>query len=96
MTEAVLHDWRTAPIEEPLRTTLQLLEKLTLSPADIGPEDAASARSAGVGDEALRDAIYVCALFNLIDRVADALGFHVPPADGFTASTRALLKHGYR
>ena len=36
-------------------------------------------RAAGVSDDALLDAIAVAALFNMIDRIADALGFEVPP-----------------
>jgi alkylhydroperoxidase family enzyme len=96
LTEAVLDDWRTAPIDEKLRATLGFLEKITLSPDDVGPEDAALPRKAGVSDSALRDAVYVCALFNLIDRVSDALDFAIPSSEGFRKTAKALLRFGYR
>jgi alkylhydroperoxidase family enzyme len=92
----VLDDWRTAPIDERLRATLGFLEKLTLSPDELGPEDAALARRAGVSESALRDAVYVCALFNLIDRVSDALDFAIPSPEGFRKAAKALLRFGYR
>ena len=94
VTQAVLDDWGTAPIEPKLRATLGFLEKLTLAPADLQPDDAAAVRAAGVSDQALTDAIYVCALFNLIDRVADALGFDVPTS--FAAGAAGQLKRGYK
>jgi alkylhydroperoxidase family enzyme len=96
LTQAVLDDWRTAPIDEGLRATLGFLERVTLSPDDAGPEDAALPRQAGVSDAALRDAVYVCAIFNLIDRVSDALDFAIPSQEGFRKSAKALLKFGYR
>ncbi len=92
----MLDDWRTAPIDEKLRATLGFLEKLTLTPDELGPEDAALARRAGVSESALRDAVYVCALFNLIDRVSDALDFAIPSPEGFRKAAKALLRFGYR
>ena len=73
-----------------------MLEKLTLSPSDIGPEDVAPLRAAGVSDQAIEDAIHVCAFFNIIDRVADALGFEIPSRQGFAQGADSLLKRGYR
>jgi alkylhydroperoxidase family enzyme len=92
----VLDDWRTAPIDEKLRATLGLLETLTLSPDDVGPDDAAVPLEAGVSEAALRDAVYVCALFNLIDRVADSLDFAVPTPDQFRSMAPVVLKRGYK
>jgi alkylhydroperoxidase family enzyme len=92
----VLEDWRTAPIDEKLRATLGFLEKVTLSPDVVGADDAALPRRAGVSDAALRDAVYVCALFNLIDRISDALDFAIPTPEGFKKGARMLLKFGYR
>src|SRR2546422_7850830 len=34
LVEAVLRDWRTAPLDPKLRATLGFLEKLTLAPTD--------------------------------------------------------------
>ena len=79
-----------------MRATLGFLERITLSSDHVGPEDAALPRQAGVSDAALRDAVYVCALFNLIDRVSDALDFAIPSQEGFRKSAKALLKFGYR
>ena len=95
MLQAVLADWRTAPIDPKLRATLGFLEKLTLTPAEVRPADLAPLRGAGVTDEAIEDAIQVCALFSVYNRLADALGFYVPTGDGHAALARFVLKRGY-
>ena len=71
----MLADYRTAAIAEGLRAMLAFLAKVTLEPAEVGPADAEALRAAGVSDEAIADALYVCAFFNLIDRLADSLAF---------------------
>jgi uncharacterized peroxidase-related enzyme len=92
---AVLADYRTAPIPEKLRAMLGFLEKLTLRPEETGPEDVAPLRAAGLSDEEIEDAIHVCALFNVINRVADSLGFEPADANGYKVSARMLLTKGY-
>jgi len=91
----VRRDWRTAPVDERLRATLGFLEKLTLRPHELGPAHADAARAAGVSDEALVDAIHVAALFNMIDRLADSLGWDVPSFEDFSARAEAMLASGY-
>ena len=93
--KAVLADWRTAPIDAKLRATLGFLEKLTLRPNDVRPADVAPLRAAGLSDDAIEDAINVCALFNIYDRLADALGWYLPDAGGYAASAQNLMKRGY-
>jgi alkylhydroperoxidase family enzyme len=78
-----------------LRATLGFLEKLTLEPETIGAADADAVHAAGVSAEALRDAIYVCGLFNMITRMADALDFALLDEDGYRAGARQLLARGY-
>jgi alkylhydroperoxidase family enzyme len=90
----VLDDYETAPVSEPVRATLAYLRKLTLAPEDVGPDDARAVLAADVSEAALVDAVYVCALFNVMDRVADALGFAVP-AD-FGKGAGLLLARGYK
>jgi uncharacterized peroxidase-related enzyme len=96
LVNAVLDDWRAAPIDEKLRATLGFLEKLTLCPDDLGPADIAPLRAVGVSDQAIEDAIHVCAFFNIIDRVADSLGFEVPSPEAFAQGADMLLKRGYQ
>lgn len=94
--QAALKDWRSAPLAPPLRETLGFLEKLTLDPDGVGPLDVAPLRAAGASDAAIAEAVHIAALFNLIDRVADALGFEVPSPHELKAAARHLLRRGYR
>src|SRR5213593_4457145 len=96
MVEAVLHDWRTAPIDAKLRATLGFLEKLTLKPGEVRSADVEPMRAAGVSDAAIEDAIHACVLFNIYDRMADSLQFHLPGPDGYAASGRSLMSRGYK
>jgi len=93
--QAVLDDWRTAPIEAKLRTMLGFLEKLTLTPEALSAADARAVREIGLSDDAIEDAIHVCALFNIYDRLADSLEFDIPDKRGFAQSAAHLLGHGY-
>jgi|SRR5438270_9526598 len=94
--KAVLADWRTADIDARLGAALAFLEKLTLSPDEIGPEDVKAARVAGVGDAALRQAIYVCFIFSTMDRLADALAFQLPDAQTLKRYGLIATTVGYR
>jgi alkylhydroperoxidase family enzyme len=96
VVEAVCRDWRTAPVSENLRAVLEFLEKMTLLPDDLTPADAETVRAAGVGVDALVDAIHIGALFNVIVRVADALAFEVPPAEALFARAEWRLSNSYR
>ncbi len=95
MARAVFNDWLTAPVDERLRATLGFIEKLTLRPGELTREDADAVRAAGVRNEALGDAIHVAALFNMIVRVADSLGFAVPAYESFLARADSMLSSGY-
>ena len=68
---------------------------MTLRPQDLGADDARAVTAAGVAPQALEDAIVICFGFNLIDRLADSLGFDVPDAAGFAQQAQFLLKNGY-
>lgn len=73
---------------------LGYLEKLTLFPEDIGAADVLALKAAGISKQAMLEAIYVGFLFNIIDRLADALNFKIPP--DFTYNAQGLLKYGYK
>jgi uncharacterized peroxidase-related enzyme len=92
---AVLADLESAPVQEPLRATLQMLGKLTRE-GKVGAEDMRQVLSAGVSRQQVEDALAVCAAFNTTDRLADAFGFEVLSPEGFEAGAKYLLKRGYR
>jgi alkylhydroperoxidase family enzyme len=93
----VLEDHTTAPIDEKLRGTLGLLKKMTLDHASLGPEDVRAVLRLGVSRQAVADAMEVAFLFNVYDRMADAMEWDVPPLAGgyYKMAARRLLKHGY-
>lgn len=92
----MLEDYTTAPIGEPLRAMLRFLARMTVAPAELDAADAAAVLAAGVTEAAFVDAVHVSALFNMIDRIADTLGFDIPPPEGFVDGAKQLLKHGYK
>lgn len=94
--DAILHDYRTAPIDQKLRTTLGFLEKLTLWPEEVTTADLIPMRVAGVSDVAIEEAIQVCFLFCLIDKIADALDFTLPTPCSLHWVGRILVRIGYQ
>lgn len=70
-----LDDWREATFPPRLAATFELLEKVTLAPDSVGPSDILPLREAGLSDGAIADALYVCFLFNTVNRLANAFGF---------------------
>ena len=79
-----------------MKATLHFLGKLTLTPQEVGAEDAKGLLDLGVSPAAVKDAVRICALFNLIDRVADSFGFELPSERGLARSAKVLLWKGYR
>jgi alkylhydroperoxidase family enzyme len=74
---------------------LGFLETLTLCPEELDTEDADRVRAAGVSDDAMVDAIHVAALFNMIVRLADSLGWDVPTWESCLDRGEAMLARGY-
>ncbi|GAB4581740.1 MAG: hypothetical protein Fur0022_44900 [Anaerolineales bacterium] len=95
VVKAALKDRHTAPLNEKVRAMLGFLEKVTLTPAEVGPEDILPLRAVGLNDQAIQEALYVCTLFNMIDRWADAFDFHIPSDEGFKKGGQTLFKRGY-
>ena len=91
----MLDDYRTAPIDESLRSVLAFLEKLTLSPDEVGPADIEPMRAAGVSDKAIEEAIYVSTMFNVMDRLADAFDFELTKPEQKGRLAFVLTRIGY-
>ena len=91
----MLSDFRTAPISEQEKALFELIEKVNRQSNQIRKADLDRARAAGWSDEALYDAITVCALFNFYNVWIDATGVQDMPAEGYEASGKRLATQGY-
>lgn len=94
----MLSEYTTAPIGDKLHATLGLLRKMTLDHRSLAPEDVRAVLRTGVSKAAIADAMEVAFLFNIYDRLADTMGWDVPPATGgyYQIAARRLLTRGYR
>ncbi len=79
-----------------MRSTLGLIEKLTLAPDQFGSEDVAALRAERLADQAITDAIYICVGFNIVNWVADALGVRIPSPKVFVRGVKFSLIIGYK
>jgi alkylhydroperoxidase family enzyme len=93
--QAVLRDFRTAPLKESERALLAFIQKVNRRAPEIRPQDIDNLKAAGWSDEALYDAITVCALFNFYDRWVDATGVHAMSEQECANSGKLLAHHGY-
>ncbi len=96
LVDRVLKDWRSAPVGESLKAVLAYLEKLTLHPADVGPDDISALRRAGISDGAIVEAAVVCFIFSVMNRLADAFGFRSPSGPAKKSGARIIKLFGYR
>jgi uncharacterized peroxidase-related enzyme len=95
LAESVLKDYRSAPVSEAEKALFKFLEKVNREPNGIRFQDVEEVRGAGWSDEAIYDAISVCALFNFYNRWCDAAGVQEMPAAGYLASGHRLATEGY-
>jgi alkylhydroperoxidase family enzyme len=65
--QAVLADLESASVEEPLRATLRMLDKLTRQ-GTVDAENMREVLSAGVSRQQVENALAVCVAFNTTDR----------------------------
>lgn len=86
--EAALADLDSAPVDDKLRPVLRYVGKLTATPAKLTRADAEAVFAAGWDEQALYDAVMVCALFNFMNRMVDGLGV--------AADESYFEKSGYR
>jgi hypothetical protein len=68
---------------------------MTLRPDELSAAHAEAAYAAGVSRQALIDAATVCALFEMIVRLADSFGWDVPTWERQLESAPARLEGGY-
>lgn len=78
-----------------MRPVLRYVRKLTLTPSRMTPSDADEVFAAGWDEQALHDAVSVCALFNFMNRLVDGLGIEAGDTYFATAAGRLSSEPGY-
>ncbi len=91
----MLKDYTTAPFSEKERALFHFLAKMIEDSTTITHADADAVRAAGWSDEALYDAITVCALFQFYNNWIDATGVSDMPAFAYEMSGKRLATMGY-
>jgi len=92
---AVLKDYRTAPISDAEKTLFKFITRVNRESVTIRPADIAEVKAAGWPEEAIYDAITVCAIFNYYNRWIDSTGVQDMPAFGYEMSGHRLATEGY-
>lgn len=91
----MLADWKTAPISEKEKALLTFVDRVNSDSLRIRQEDIDHLKSHGWSEEAIYDAVTVCALFNFYNRWIDAAGVPDMPAAAYELSGQRLKEHGY-
>ena len=95
LVDAVLQDYRTAPISDREKALFSFVEKVNRESSRLQKEDIDEVKAAGWSEEALYDAITVCALFNFYNKWIDATGVSDMTAAAYTVSGERLSTSGY-
>jgi alkylhydroperoxidase family enzyme len=95
MVDAVLTDFATAPIDDREKALFAFIEKMNEQSNLVTREDIDHVKAAGWSEEAIYDAISVCALFKFYNAWIDATGVHDLPAGAYEMSGKRLATEGY-
>jgi len=95
MVDAVLADFRTAPIDDRHKALFGFIEKMNARSNSIERGDLDQLKRAGWSEEAIYDAITVCALFRFYNAWIDATGVHDLPAAAYEMSGKRMAAEGY-
>jgi alkylhydroperoxidase family enzyme len=74
LADALMTDYRTAPIESEFKELLCFTEKIARDAGQITPDDIARVRAAGFSDRAILDTAHVAGFFSYMNRVVQAVG----------------------
>lgn len=90
-----LDDLEASGLAEGDKALLRFVVRVNAEAHAIGPDDVAAVAAAGWSDEAIHDAIVVCALFNFYNRWIDANGVGGCPESVYQATGQRVARGGY-
>ncbi len=83
LVEAIWKDYKTAPIDEKLKSLLQIADKVAKGGLHVTPADIAAAKEVGASDLDIHDSVLIAATFCMFNRYVDGLGATTPDDPGF-------------
>lgn len=89
LIDALIEDVETAPVDEKLRPVLAYVAKLNTLPSRLVQRDAQAVYDAGWSEAALYEAVQVCALFNMMNRIIEGTGVNFDYAQAPTGHPAA-------
>lgn len=94
--DGLMADLAASAVDEKLKPLLAYVAKLTKTPAMMAEADAGAVYAAGWCEQALFDAVSVCALFNFMNRIVEGSGIKSNPleADGAEMDARMARMGG--
>jgi uncharacterized peroxidase-related enzyme len=95
LVRAVMQDLQSSPLPDAEKALLAYVDKVSLNPNHVGQDDVDKLKRAGWSDEAIYDAVTVCALFNFYNRWIDGTGVHDLPASAYEMSGKRIKEFGY-
>jgi alkylhydroperoxidase family enzyme len=95
LVQAVIDNLETAPITDAEKALFRFIVKVNRYSPTMGPDDIATVLQAGWTEEAVYDAINVCALFNFYNRWIDAAGVHEMGEEAHRVQAKRMAARGY-
>lgn len=96
LLQAITKDMVNSSIDEHFHPILAFVKKLTLTPNQITQADVDNVLAAGWNEQAVKDAIAICSLFNFMNRLVDGYGLKQPSPEQLTAMATGINTHGYQ
>ena len=93
--QAVLDDFENARLSDAEKVLFGFLDRVNQDSARLTAEDVSTVLSAGWSEDALYDAITVCALFNFYNRWIDATGVHALSEEAHREGGKRSAAQGY-
>ncbi len=95
MVSGVLDDLESSALPEKEKVLLRFVSRVNRQSTSITHEDMAPLYGVGWTDEAIYDAITVCALFNFYNRWIDATGVHPMSDEAHRHFAKGTAENGY-
>jgi len=91
----VIADLDSAPIPEPEKVLLRFIRRVNGASFELSRDEVATVVAAGFSEEAIYDAISVCALFNFYNRWCDGAGVNPMAPEHHALGGKRMAENGY-